>query len=144
MLEFLLFSMSIIPNCMPGTLFSFSLHWVFHSFFPSNFNTTCHLHYLTHFYPENAGSMFSLNSGTHPTDYLPQSIKSPHESSLLRNSKSCKIIITVCFNGTHQLQMNRILIYTGLLHNVLWLTPPIWSLSTLATSSTTNTHVGML
>jgi len=118
MLEFLLFSMSIIPNCMPETLVSFSLHWVFHSFFPSNFNITCHLHYLVHFYPENAGSMFFLNSGSHPTDYLSQSIKPPHESSLLRNSESHMIIITVCFNGTHQLQINRIFIYTGLLSNV--------------------------
>ena len=134
MLEFLLFSMSIIPNYMPGTLFSFSLHWVCHSFFPSNFNLTCHLHYLAHFYPENAGSIFILNSGTPPPDYLSQSIKPPHESSLLRNSKSHKMIILVCFNGTHQLQMNRIFIYTVLLSTVLLLKPPVWSLTTLATT----------
>jgi hypothetical protein len=104
---------------MPGTLFSFSLHWVCHSFLTSNFNTTCHFHYLAPFYPENAGSMFFLNSGTHPPDYLSQSIKPPHESSLLKNSKSHKIIIAVCFNCTHQLQMNRIFIYTVLLSTVL-------------------------
>lgn len=90
-------------------------------FFSSNFNITCHIHHLAHFYPENPGSIFFLNSGTHPPDYLSQStyIKPPHESSLLRNSKSHKIIIPVCFNGTHQLQMNRILIYTVLLSIVL-------------------------
>jgi hypothetical protein len=111
--------LSIIPNCMPGILFSFSLHWACHQFFPSNFNITCHLQYLAHFYPENADSMFFLNSGTHPPDYLPQRIKPPHESSLSRNSKSHKIIIPVCFNGTPQLQMKIIYIYTVLLSTVL-------------------------
>lgn len=144
MLEFLLFSMSIIPNCMPVTLFYFSLYWICHSFLPSNFNITYHLHYLANFYPENAGSVFFLNSGTHTPDYLPQSIKPPHESSLLRNTNSHKIITPVCFNGTHQLQMNRIFIYTVLLSIVLWLKPPVWSLTTLATSGMTNIHVRML
>jgi hypothetical protein len=36
--------------------------------------------------------MFFLNGGTRQPDYLPQSIKTQHESSLLRNSKSHKII----------------------------------------------------
>lgn len=145
MLDILLFSTSIIPNRIPGTLLSFSLHWsACHSFFPSHFNIIRHLHYFAHFYPENAGSMFFLNSRTHPPDYLSQSIKSQHESSLLRNSKSHKIISTVRFNGTHQLQINRILIYTVLLCTVLWLKPPVWSLTTLAPRGITNINVGIL
>jgi hypothetical protein len=65
---------------------------------------------LAHFYSENACSMFFLNNGTHPPDYLSQCIETQHESSLSKNSKSHKII-TACFKSTHLLQMNTIFIY---------------------------------
>jgi len=74
--EFLLFSVHNSQLHAWNPLFFFPTLGL--SFFPFNFNITCHLHYLAHFYPENAGSMFFLNSGTHPPDYLSQSIKPPH------------------------------------------------------------------